>query len=91
MKAMAVLRARLLDSERRKQEAAITQSRRSQVGGGERAEKMRTYNYPQDRVTDHRINMTFHNLPRILDGDLDELIDVLATTEEATQLAEQPA
>ncbi len=90
-KAMSVLRARLLDMERRRQEAELTQLRRSQVGSGDRAEKVRTYNFPQDRLTDHRIGLTLHNLPRILDGDLDELIDTLATSNQAKQLAEQLA
>ena len=87
IKAMSVLRTRLLDIERRKQEEAITSQRRSQVGTGERAEKIRTYNYPQDRISDHRINLTVHNLPRFMDGDLDGLIDALAT-EEQTRLLE---
>jgi peptide chain release factor 1 len=86
MKAMAVLRARLLDKEQRKKNEEITEERRSQIGSGERAEKIRTYNFPQDRVTDHRINLTVHNLPRILDGDLDELIDALATGEQVRLL-----
>jgi peptide chain release factor 1 len=86
MKTMAVLRARLLDKELRKKNEEITEERRSQIGSGERAEKIRTYNYPQDRVTDHRINITFHNLPRILDGDLDNLVDTLATDEQAKLL-----
>ncbi len=90
-KAMSVLRARLLDIERRKQEAAVSQLRRSQVGSGDRAEKIRTYNFPQDRLTDHRIGRTMHNLARILDGELEELIDTLATSEQAKQLAEQLA
>lgn len=89
-KAMAVLRARLLDMEQRKQEAEVSQLRRSQVGSGDRAEKIRTYNFPQDRLTDHRIGHTMHNLPRTLDGELDELIDTLATSDQAKQLAEQP-
>lgn len=88
-KAMSVLRARLLDIERRKQEGEITEQRRSQVGTGERAEKIRTYNFPQDRVTDHRIGLTLHNLPRILQGELDELIDALATSEQVKQLETQ--
>ncbi|MDP3879615.1 MAG: peptide chain release factor 1 [Dehalococcoidales bacterium] len=90
-KAMAVLRARLLNMEQQKQEEQITQQRRSQVGTGERAEKIRTYNFPQDRVTDHRIGLTLHNLPRIMEGDLDQLIDALATSEQAKQLQEQTA
>jgi len=81
-KAMSVLRARLLDIEQRKQEGEITEQRRSQVGTGERAEKIRTYNFPQDRITDHRIGLTLHNLPRIMQGELDELIDALATSEQ---------
>ena len=87
---MAVLRARLLDIEQRKQEDAIMKQRRSQVGTGDRSEKIRTYNFPQDRITDHRINRAFHNLPRIMEGDLDELIDTLATSVQAKQLEEQP-
>jgi peptide chain release factor 1 len=89
IKALSVLRTRLLDIERRKQEEAITSQRRSQVGTGERAEKIRTYNYPQDRISDHRINITQHNLPRFMDGDMDGLIDELATREQARQLEEQ--
>lgn len=90
-KAMAVLRARLFEIERQRQEAAITQERRSQVGTGERSEKIRTYNFPQDRITDHRIGLTLHNLPRILTGELDSLIDALATDDRAKQLGEQLA
>ena len=89
MKAMAVLRARLLDGEQRKQEEEITKERRSQVGSGERAEKIRTYNFPQDRVTDHRIGMNLHNLPRFMEGQLDELIDALATNEQAQKIEKQ--
>ncbi|MEE8194072.1 MAG: peptide chain release factor 1 [Dehalococcoidales bacterium] len=85
-KAMSVLRARLLDMEQRKQKGAITAERRSQVGTGERVEKIRTYNFPQDRVTDHRIGLTVRNLPRIMEGGLDELIDAIATSEQARQL-----
>ena len=90
-KAMSVLRARLLDLEQRKQEAAISKQRRSQVGTGDRAEKIRTYNFPQDRVSDHRIGLTLHNLPRILEGELDELIDALATNDQTKRLEEQLA
>jgi len=89
MRAMAVLRSRLLDIEQRQQEAEITQQRRSQVGTGDRAEKIRTYNFPQDRVSDHRIGLTLRNLPRILEGELDELIDALATSDQAKRLEEQ--
>jgi peptide chain release factor 1 len=90
-KAMAVLRARLLDIERSRQEEELSQQRRSQVGSGKRAEKIRTYNYPQDRVSDHRLGQSFRNLPKIMDGDLDKLIDTLATSEQAKQLEEQLA
>jgi len=89
VKALSVLRTRLLDIKRRKQEEAITSQRRSQVGTGERAEKIRTYNYPQDRISDHRINLNLHNLPRFMDGDLDGLIDALATAEQTKQLEGQ--
>jgi len=88
-KAMSVLRARLFDIERSKQEGEITEQRRSQVGSGERVEKIRTYNYPQDRITDHRISLTLRNLPRIMEGELDELIDAVATREQAKQLETQ--
>ena len=88
-KAMSVLRSRLLDIEQRQQEAEISQQRRSQVGTGDRAEKIRTYNFPQDRVSDHRIGLTLRNLPRILEGELDELIDALATSDQAKWLEEQ--
>jgi peptide chain release factor 1 len=91
LKALSVLRTRLLDIERRKQEEQITSQRRSQVGTGERAEKIRTYNYPQDRVSDHRINLTLHNLPRFMEGELDELIDALTTAEQTKQIEGQAA
>ena len=91
VKAMSVLRARLLDIEQRRQGDQITADRRSQVGTGDRAEKIRTYNFPQDRISDHRISINFHNLPRILEGELDELVDALATSEQAKQLEEQMA
>jgi peptide chain release factor 1 len=85
-KAMAVLKTRLLDAERSKQEGEISAERRTQVGTGERAEKIRTYNFPQDRVTDHRIGITMHNLPKIMEGGLDELIDAVAASEQAKAL-----
>jgi peptide chain release factor 1 len=90
-KAMSVLRARLLNIEQVKQEKEIAKQRRSQVGTGDRSEKIRTYNPPQDRVSDHRIGLTLHNLPRIMEGDLDELIDALAASDQAKQLEEQLA
>jgi peptide chain release factor 1 len=74
--------------EQRKQQEEITRERRSQVGSGERAEKIRTYNFPQNRVTDHRINLTQHNLPAILQGELDQLIDALAAHDRAKHLEE---
>ena len=89
-KAMAVLRARLMDIQQRQQEEEMTRQRRSQVGTGDRAEKIRTYNFSQNRVSDHRIDVTFHNLSQILEGGLDELIDTLATSEETRQLGEGP-
>ena len=79
MKALTVLRARLLDQERQRQFQEETKARRAQVGTGERSEKIRTYNFPQGRVSDHRINLTIHNIDAILEGALDELIDALAT------------
>ena len=77
-KALRVLRARLLEAERRKQEAELSASRRAQIGSGERSEKIRTYNFPENRVTDHRIKVTLHRLDAVLDGDLNELADALA-------------
>jgi peptide chain release factor 1 len=86
MKAMAVLRARLLDLEQRKQSESMDKERRMQVGSGQRAEKIRTYNFPQNRVTDHRISSSFHNLQQILDGELDEIIEALSSKEQVEQL-----
>jgi peptide chain release factor 1 len=89
VKAMAVLRARLYDVKSREQSDRIEQDRRSQVGSGDRSEKMRTYNFPQDRITDHRIGQSFHNIERMLDGELDELIDALnaASIQQAASLS----
>jgi peptide chain release factor 1 len=87
-KAMKVLKTRLLELERGRQQEQITSARRAQVGTGERAEKIRTYNFPQDRLTDHRVGLTVHNLPAILDGDLDAVIDAVATATQADQLGE---
>ena len=88
LKALTVLRARLLAVEQKRQHQEISDARRAQVGSGERAEKVRTYNFPQDRVTDHRVGLSVHNLPAILDGELDEIIDALATEEQAKRLQE---
>jgi peptide chain release factor 1 len=85
-KAMRVLKARLLERAQEEQQAAIAADRRSQVGTGERSERIRTYNFPQARVTDHRIGLTLHRLPAVLEGDLDELIDALAAAEQAERL-----
>ena len=86
-KAMAVLRSRLLEAERARQAEERGEVRRSQVGTGERSEKIRTYNFPDDRVTDHRIGLTIHNLPGLLDGDLDRVIEPLAEADQAARLA----
>jgi len=86
VKAMAVLRARLLDLEQRKQSESIDKERRMQVGGGQRAEKIRTYNFPQNRVTDHRIGSSFHNLQQILEGELDEVIEAVSSREQVERL-----
>ena len=87
-RAMSILRARLYEIEEEKRLAAESASRRSQVGSGERAEKIRTYNYPQSRVTDHRINVSSHNLPNVMEGNLDVFIDELAMQDEAERLSE---
>jgi peptide chain release factor 1 len=86
-KAMAILRSRLLDRERAKAAAAESAVRRSMVGSGERSEKVRTYNFPQDRLTDHRIGLDLHSLPTLMDGDLDKLIDALSNSYQAELLA----
>jgi peptide chain release factor 1 len=85
-KAMRVLRARLLERAQEEQQAAIAADRRSQVGTGERSERIRTYNVAQNRVTDHRIGLTLHRLPEVLEGDLDELIEALSAAEQAERL-----
>jgi peptide chain release factor 1 len=85
-KAMQVLRARLLKAEQDRQAADLSQQRRSQVGGGGRSEKIRTYNYKENRVTDHRIGLTIHKLDRVLMGDLDDLVDGLLADERSRQL-----
>ena len=86
-KAMKVLRARLYEMELAKQQAEISADRKSQVGTGDRSEKIRTYNFPQTRVTDHRIKLTTHRIDEIMDGELDEVIDGLITADQAAKLA----
>ena len=87
-KAISVLRSRLYDLEQQKQRAADSAARRSMIGSGDRSDKVRTYNFPQDRVTDHRIGKTVHNLPGIMDGDIDDLIDALQMADQADRLSE---
>jgi peptide chain release factor 1 len=86
LRAMSILRARLYDIEMERQQAALGAERRSQLGTGDRSEKIRTYNYPQNRVTDHRIGVSSYNLPAIMDGELDVFIDELAAVEQAERL-----
>ncbi len=85
-RALSLLKARLLDEERSKQSAAQAESRRLQVGSGDRSQRIRTYNFPQGRITDHRINLTLYRLPEIMDGDLSELIDTLRREHQADEL-----
>jgi peptide chain release factor 1 len=87
MRAMSILRARLYEIEEEKRRQEVEEARRSQVGSGERSEKIRTYNYPQSRVTDHRINLSNYNLPIVMEGNIDEFIEELATRDEAERLA----
>jgi peptide chain release factor 1 len=87
-KAMKVLRARLYEAERQKAAAERAETRKSQIGSGDRSERIRTYNYPERRVTDHRIGLTLHKLDRMMDGDLDEVIDALTADDQARRLAE---
>ena len=87
-KAMRVLRARLYERERERAEAERAATRKSQVGSGDRSERIRTYNFPESRVTDHRIGVTLHKLDRVLDGELDEFIDALVADDQARRLAE---
>ena len=85
-KAMSVLRSRLYDLQQQKQREADSATRRSMIGGGDRSDKVRTYNFPQDRVTDHRIGKSLHNLPAVMDGELDDLIDALLMADQADRL-----
>jgi peptide chain release factor 1 len=87
LRALSILRARLYEMEEAKRSAEIESDRRSQVGTGERSEKIRTYNYPQNRVTDHRIGVSIYNLPAVMDGGIDEFIEELSTRDEADRLA----
>lgn len=87
-KAMRTLRARIVEAEREKQEAEIAQSRKAQVGTGDRSEKIRTYNFPQNRVTDHRVGVTLHKLEQVLAGDMDELIDALRAQQDHAAVAQ---
>jgi peptide chain release factor 1 len=86
-KALSVLAARIKDKQMREQQAKTASARKSLVGSGDRSERIRTYNFPQGRVTDHRINLTLHKIDRIMDGELDELIGALRTEHQAEQLA----
>ncbi|MSP11709.1 MAG: peptide chain release factor 1 [Chloroflexi bacterium] len=86
MRAMTILRAKLFEMEEARQQAELTASRRDQVGRGERAEKVRTYNYPQNRLTDHRINLTLYQLDRIMEGNLDDLLNALALADQTERL-----
>ena len=87
LRAMSILRARLYEIEEEKRRSELEDTRRSQIGTGERSEKIRTYNYPQNRVTDHRIGLSNYNLPAVMDGAIDEFIDELSTRDETDRLA----
>lgn len=87
-KAMKVLRARLMEKAQMEQNQKIAQDRRSQVGSGDRSERIRTYNFPQGRITDHRIGLTIHQLTSVLEGELDEIIDALIAEDQAKKLAQ---
>ena len=89
--AMAVLRARLYDMQRRAADAARAADRKAQVGSGDRSERIRTYNFPQGRLTDHRINLTLYSLDRVMEGDLAEIIDALVADDQARRLASEDA
>ena len=85
-KALKVLRSRLLQQKQQEQKDALDETRRSQVGSGDRSERIRTYNFPQGRVTDHRIGLTLYKLDSVLDGNLDEILDALAAADQAEKL-----
>jgi peptide chain release factor 1 len=84
---MALLRARLLAAERERRATEKAEKRRLQVGTGDRSERIRTYNFPQGRLTDHRIDLTLYKLDRVIDGDLDEVVEALASEHQAEELA----
>ena len=86
-KAMRILRARLLQAEQQRQADELSSARRAQVGGGGRSEKIRTYNFKENRVTDHRVGITVHKLDQVLQGDLDQLVEALVEADRAAQLA----
>jgi len=90
-RAMSMLRSRLFEAEQQRKDAELSETRRSQVSGAERSEKIRTYNYPQDRVTDHRSNVNFHDIPRLMDGGLEDMFDRLSAWEEERLLTEATA
>jgi peptide chain release factor 1 len=85
-KAMQVLRARLLDLLESERQAQLTEQRRAQIGSGDRSERIRTYNFPQSRLTDHRINLTLYKLEQVLEGDLDEVIEALSLADQTAKL-----
>ena len=88
---MRTLRARIVEAEREKQDAEIAQSRRTQVGTGDRSEKIRTYNFPQNRVTDHRIGLTLHKLEQVLAGNLDEMVGALRANQSTSSSSTEPS
>ena len=85
---MSLLGARLLEAEREKEQREMSETRKSLVGSGDRSERIRTYNYPQGRITDHRINLTLYKLDQVMQGDLGEVIDALVAEDQAARLAE---
>jgi peptide chain release factor 1 len=85
-KALKILKARLFEIEQQKQASEIAENRKSQVGSGDRSERIRTYNFPQGRISDHRIGMTIYQLDAFLDGDIDEMINALTTSDQAARL-----
>lgn len=89
-KALSILRSRLLSAEEERLSKERGDARRSQIGSGDRSEKIRTYNFPQDRVTDHRINMSWHSLPKIMDGDIEPIVSALITEDQARKLQSEP-